>query len=412
MSETMDQIDDGSIFLTELGRPANRENPYPLFAKMRQESPVLETGVNIWFTFDHQSAHQLLRAKNVSSDGTKSTSFKNQLAHDPNLQQLADRPKSMLFLDAPEHTRLRKLVSAAFTPRTIERLTDRVETITDNLLENIADKGDVDLIADLAYPLPVAVICELLGIPAADEAVFGQWSETLTKGLDPPIFISESDQVEIEKARLELEAYTRDLLPRRRQQPGSDLISGLLQAQDEGDRLSEDELITMVILLLVAGHETTVNLIGNGTVALLRNPDQLRKLRDDPSLQKNAIDELLRFDSPVQFSGRNLLEPMELGGTEIPAGDQIITLLGGANRDPEIFDQPDELLLDRPNANRHLSFGGGIHHCLGAALARLEGQVAIGRLVQRFENLELMAEPPIGTRVVLRGYEQVLLSAR
>lgn len=403
-------LDDGAQFLTELGQEANRENPYPLFAKMRANTPVLDTGGNTWFTFNHESAHQLLRAKNVSSDGTKSTLFKKQLANNPQLQEVADRSKSMLFLDAPEHTRLRKLVSAAFTPRTVERLSDRVVTLTDGLLDHMANKGEVDLLTEFAYPLPVAVICELLGIPASDEAIFGQWSETLTKGLDPEIFISDEDQKAIEVARVELEAYTRDLLPRRRQDPGDDLISGLLHAQQDGDQLTEEELISMVILLLVAGHETTVNLIGNGTVALLKNRDQLEKLRLDPTLEKNATDELLRFDSPVQFSGRNLLEPMELNGIEIPVGDQIITLLGGANRDPAVFDDPDSLQLDRPNANRHMSFGGGIHHCLGAALARLEGQIAIGRLVRRFDKLALAAEPKVGPRIVLRGYKSIIVS--
>jgi len=313
----------------------------------------------------------------------------------------------MLFLDPPEHTRLRKLVSAAFTPRTVELLASRIEELTATMLDSIAEAGSVDLIETLAYPLPVAVICELLGVPREDETIFGLWSTTLTKGLDPDILISEADADAIAQARVELDSYTRDLLKRRHNSPGEDLLSGLLAVRDGQDRLSEAELVSMVLLLLIAGHETTVNLIGNGMVALLRNRDELRRWQNEPRLGKNAVEELLRYDTPVQLSGRTLTEPMTIHDVEIPTGDQVITLLGGANRDPVLFDAPNALDLGRDNANRHMSFGGGIHHCLGAALARTEGLIALGRLIERFPTIELTEEPKVGQRFVLRGFEEI-----
>ncbi|MEM8922830.1 MAG: cytochrome P450 [Actinomycetota bacterium] len=413
--EAEEAIDEGTAFLLAAFDPANRRDPYPLYRAMRQEQAVLDGGNNLWFTFSHGAAHGLLRAKNVSSDERTSNEFKANLASgDPRYREFAEQEPLMLFMDPPDHTRLRGLVNMAFTARTVDALVGRITEVTDALLdvavEQAAD-GPIDVVELLARPLPVAIICEMLGVPAADVDAFAGWSDDLTRGLDPGALRSEEDELVIDQARTDLIGYTGDLLAERRRSPGDDLISGLLAARDGDDRLTEDELINLVILLLVAGHETTVNLIGNGVVSLLTNPDQLTIWQSDPGLDKNAVDELLRYDSPVQIGMRVTVEPMTVGGVDIPRGDQVLTLLGAANRDPEVFDEPERLDLRRANAARHLSFGGGIHHCLGMALARVEGQIALGRLVRRFSALELAEPPEIRSRFVLRGFEAVHVAA-
>ena len=401
----------GELFLMEVFEPANREDPYPLFDRMREETSVLEAGNNLWFVFGHAETQGLLRARNTSSNERNSTFFKENVDTDAILQEYADREPIMLFLDPPDHTRLRALVSSAFTPRTVEKLVPRIQELTNSLLDDLEKAGangeTVDLVDALAYPLPIAVICEMLGVPREDEAIFSGWSSTLAQGLDPGMLRSDEEQRTIMAANDELEEYTRDLIQRRAEDPGDDLLSGLLAVRDGEDQLSEGELINMVLLLLVAGHETTVNLIGNGVVALLRNRDQLEAWQADSELDKSAVDELLRYDSPVQMGMRVLLEPTEIGGRTVPAGEQVLTMLGAANRDPSVFENPHELDLRRENSARNMSFGGGIHHCLGMALARVEGQVAIGGLVRRFPNLQLAGEPVLRNRFVLRGYESI-----
>lgn len=389
--------------------PANRADPYPLYARMRAESPIFDAGNNLWFTFSHRAANSLLRAKHVSSDERRSNFYRASLADGELPQHIVDREPSMLFLDPPDHERLRSLVNSAFTQRTVEQLIPRVQQRTTALLDAMPTSEPIDLVEHLAYPLPVAIICELLGIPESDHEQFGSWSRDLTKGLDPSAIRSDEDEESIIKAEADLQAYTADLMAGRRDHPGDDLISALLAARDGEDRLTESELISLVVLLLVAGHETTVNLIGNGAVALLQNREQLTRWQADPSMAKTAVDELLRYDSPVQIGMRVTVEPTEIEGVTIPAFDQVLTLLGAANRDPEMFENPNQLDLGRANAARHMSFGGGIHHCLGMALARSEGQVALGGLVARFPNIELVEEPPIRDRFVLRGYERIMV---
>ncbi|MGB5755480.1 MAG: cytochrome P450 [Acidimicrobiales bacterium] len=403
--------DLGTSFLMEAFDPANRSNPYPLYARMRASHPVLDAGNHLWFAFSHGAAQALLRAKQVSSDERRSAAYQRELADGNVPAHVLDREPSMLFLDPPDHDRLRGLVNQAFTQRRVELLASSIEARTADLLDTIDGAGPVDLVEALAYPLPVAVICELMGVPEQDHRQFGAWSRDLTKGLDPSQLRTEDDNLSIAAALDGLEDYIADLLRHRRAVPGDDLLTALLDASDGEDRLSETELISLAVLLLVAGHETTVNLIGNGAVALLHHPDQLARWRSDPSLAKGAVDELLRFDSPVQIGMRVTIEETELGGMMVPPGEAILILLGAANRDPEMFADPDRLDLGRHNATRHLSFGGGIHHCLGMALARTEGHIVLGGLVARFPNLALVDEPEIGDRFVLRGYPRIMVDS-
>lgn len=400
----------GDLFFAEVFDPANRADPYPLYERMREQGPLFDAGNNLWFIFGHELANSLLRAKGTSSNEQNSTFFKKMLEVDERMLKFAEEEPIMLFLDPPDHTRLRKMVSAAFTPRTVERLVPRIQKLTDELLDAVAGESSFELIEHFAHPLPVAVICEMLGIPKSDEPLFSEWSNLLTQGLDPGVLRSEEDNERIEVGRDELMAYTSELLAARRNKPEDDLISELLAVRDGQDRLSEDELVKLVVLLLVAGHETTVNLIGNGMVALLRHPDQLARWQADPAIRKSAVDELLRYDSPVQLGMRVLVEPTELGGVEVPAGDQVLTMLGSANRDSAVFDDPNTLDLTRTNAARNLSFGGGIHHCLGMALARVEGQIALGSLIERYDSIELASDPDVRARLVLRGYDNVVMN--
>lgn len=404
-------IDPGSAFLMQVLDPANRANPYPLFASMRESHPILDSGIGLWFAFTYESTHSLLRSRTTSSDERRSNEFQANLATDPRLQAFLETEPLMLFTDPPDHTRLRGLVSRAFTPRTVEKMRPRLEQLADELLDTIDGAGPIDFVEHVAYRYPVTVICELLGVPVADIPLFQTMSDDLTLTLEPGLIRSEEQQQRIDVARVDLAEYIAALLDDRRRTPGDDLVSALLDARDGEDRLSEPELINMVTLLLLAGHETTVNLLGNSLVSLLSNPDQLQLWRDNPGITRNAVDELTRYDSPVQLAMRVLIEPTEIAGELVPTGEQIITLLGSANRDPLVFDQPDRLDLARGNAAAHMSFGGGIHHCLGMALARTEAEIVLGAMVARFTTIDLVQEPETRTRIVLRGYEEILMSA-
>jgi cytochrome P450 len=318
-----------------------------------------------------------------------------------------DRPRSMLMMDPPDHTRLRKLVSKAFTPRTVERLRPHVADLANGMIDDL-DPSGFDLIPGLAYPLPVTVICELLGIPADDRHLFGPWSSDATRMLDGDL-----DEATIERgtfAFMSLVNYLNGIFEERRANPRDDLLSGLLAAEEEGDKLSEEERRSTVVLLFVAGHETTMNLIGNGTVAMMRQRDQWDRLVADPSLAAGAVEECLRFDGPVHLTGRTATVPSTVGGVEVEPGQGVVTLLAAANRDPDRFPDPDRLDLTRPE-NQHLTFSHGMHYCLGAALARLEGQEVFKAMAQRLPNLELAEEPVHREHFVLRGYAGVQLTA-
>jgi pimeloyl-[acyl-carrier protein] synthase len=304
-------------------------------------------------------------------------------------------------------------VSKAFTPKVVEAMRPRVQALVDGLLDKVADKGEVgryeiDVVADLGYPLPVAVICEMLGVPAFDHARFRQLSSDASRLLDGGALDADSEQRGI-VAGMQLFQYFTELVEERRPSPGDDLLSAMIAAEEAGDRLTHAELITTATLLFVAGHETTTNLIGNAVLALLRNPDELRRLRDDPGLIRTAVDEFLRYDSPVQFTARITRDDVEVGGQPIAAGEQIIVVVGAANHDPAQFQDADRLDIGRPEReNRHLSFAAGPHFCLGASLARLEAQVAIGTLLRRFDDLELVTtEPTYREHFVLRGVREL-----
>ena len=317
-------------------------------------------------------------------------------AQDP--QQRAESPwvpgflrpleQNMLDLDDPDHRRLRTLVSRAFTPRLIGGLRRRVEAICRELLDATERKGGVELVRDYALPLPATVIAELLGVPAADHRKFHRWSNRLVS------ISSGRDLWRALPAALAFIRYLRKMSERRRVSPADDLMSALVQAEEDGDKLDQDELLAMSFLLLVAGHETTVNLIASGTLELLEHPEQLEELRSDPLRVKPAVEELLRYTSPVEIATeRYARQDLEVSGTEIPRGELVLAVLGSANRDEQHFDAPNDLDLWR-DPNRHLAFGrGGIHHCLGAPLARMEGQIAITTLLQRLPNLRLAADP-------------------
>lgn len=367
-------------------------NPYPIFQHYRSIEPIHratdngEQGGDNWFLFRHADNAALLRDSRVGVESRNSVEIPEGYVPSP-YEIMATN--MMLLRDPPDHTRLRKLVTKAFTPRTITNLDERIDKVTDYLLDEVADRGEMDVIADLAYPLPMIIIAELLGMPAEDRDLMRGWSVDFSTALDR---VRDENAERIfgaaSKSAVEFTTYFEALIEERRRTPQDDLISGLLAAHDEGDRLDTTELVSMCFLLLAAGHETTVNLIGNGTLALLQNRDQLDLLKQQPELMASAVDELLRYDPPVQLTDRTAFEDIELDGRLIRKGDWISFVLAAANRDPAVFAEPDRLDIQR-SPNPYLSFGGGIHYCLGAPLAKLEGKVAFGQLLERMPDLEL-----------------------
>jgi cytochrome P450 len=377
--------------------PEHRRDPYPLYRKLRELDPVHRSPAGPLILTRHADATAVLRDPRFSSNPSHLGGERPQVG-----PRRVDT-KVLLFLDPPDHTRLRSLVAKAFTPAVVRRLRPRVEQLVAELLDAAAERGSLELIADLAYPLPVAVICELLGVPAEDRALFGTWSSDASRLLDRDIDL---DEAAVERGGAAIAGFTEyfgGLIQRRRAEPRDDLLSGLIAAEEDGQRLSWEELFTTIILLYLAGHETTVNLIGNGTLALLRHPDQLERLRRDPSLAPSAVEELLRYDSPVHLTARIATTDLAVAGVPVPRGDQVIALVAAANHDPAVFADPDDLDVGRRD-NRHLSFSAGMHYCLGAALARLEGEVAFAALLRRFPRLELAdPEPQLREHFVLRG---------
>jgi cytochrome P450 len=321
--------------------------------------------------------------------------------------------QSMLNVDPPDHTRIRGIVQKVFTPRAIEQLAPRVQELVDGALDTAAARGDtMEVIGDLAFPLPFRVISDMLGMPDGDQDELRGWAHTLTLGLEPTLAVSHLD--DIVQASDRMQEHVLDAIAWKRTHPADDLLTALVHAEDDGARLSPDELVDQVVLLFVAGHETTVNLIGNGTLALLRHRGELERWQRDPSMGANAVDELLRFDAPVQFSRRVTTAPVEIDDVTIAEGAFLLLMLGAANRDPQRWGEHADLLdLTRAGTAGHLSFGSGIHHCLGAALARMEGRIAVGTLIHRFPALELAADPPVWSgRLTLRGLDRLPVSLR
>ena len=361
-------------------------NPYPAFQMLRANAPILKTEMGFWVASRYDDVTAILRDKRFGK------CFVERIEHQYggevwNEPVYASMRNWMLVMDPPDHTRLRKLVARAFTPRRLKDLRPRIQQLVDDSLDAVQDRGKMDFLADFAYPLPVHVICDMLGIPVEDRNWFFDGSRVSGRLIDPTPMTPE-ELKEVNEGHAVQVAFFRDLFERRRKEPGEDITSELLSAAEDGEKLSEDELIGNIILLFGAGHETTVNMLGNGMLHLLSNPEEWEKLKADPSLVPSAVEEMLRFDSSVQMTGRVAFEDVEISGVTIPKGEQVLTLLGAANRDPEQYDDPEGFRVDRQNV-QPTSFGGGIHHCLGAPLARLEGEIALSTLIKRLPNIRL-----------------------
>jgi cytochrome P450 len=387
--------------------PGFFDDPYRQYAALREHDPVHRSPLEVWVLFRYDDIVGVLRDSSLSVQVDNATpTARMQMFAEQAPEERERGAHSILNVDPPDHTRLRRLVSKAFTPKMVHELRPRIQALVDDALDSMAARGNADLIGDLAFPLPFTVISEMLGMPDGNRDEVRGWSHTLTKTLDPILSPEEVDAALV--AASNMEAHVQDVLAWKRDHPADDLLTGLLAAEDEGDRLSEIELLDQVLLLYVAGHETTVNLIGNATLALVGHPDQLARLRADPELDGGAVEELLRYDSPVQFSRRITTADLDVAGTTIPAGTFTLTCLGSANHDEARWGPTaDQLDITRPDAGQHMSFGNGIHHCLGSSLARTEAQVAIGALVRRFPDLALAGEPERNGRVVLRGLESL-----
>jgi cytochrome P450 len=385
--------------------PGFTDDPYPAYATMREQAPVYEHPFGFWLLTGYDEVSWLLRAPGLSveDDNVAPGSVLRQLREE---MYGNETPRasvmSMLDRDPPDHTRLRKLVSKAFTPRAIQALRPRITELVDAMLDDMAAQGRVDLVDALAFPLPFSVIAEMLGTPPADHERIRELSGTVVRSLEP---VADPELVRaIVAADDELSAIAAEMIAWKRANPADDLLSALIHAEDDGDVLDDDELVAQTLLLYIAGHETTVNLIAGGTLALLRHPAQLALLRADPALVGNAVEELLRYDSPVQASRRITLEPVTVDGIEIPAGAFVMASLGSANRDESFWGaDASELRIERENARQHVSFGAGHHHCLGASLARLEAAIAFEHLVGRFPGLALDGDVAWNGRINLRG---------
>jgi cytochrome P450 len=368
--------------LSALADPAVLPDPYPVLAALREASPFREADGALVVVGRHEDCSAILRDPRASSER-----FRSLLAP-PEHQR---RPPSFLSLDPPDHTRLRRLVSKAFAPRVIAGLAPRIRELSDDLLTAAAADGEhrIDVVGELAYPLPVRIISELLGVPPGDHARFAGWSASLAHSLQPR-FLGNDDGLDAaaQQASLEFAEYFRELIAARRARPADDLLSELIRAEDDGQRLSEQELIATCVLLLVAGHETTVSLISNAILALLRHPDQLAALAADPGLAAGAVEETLRYDAPVQFTGRVARGGMQVGGETVRDGAMLLLLLAATGRDPEVFADPDRFDIGR-NAASHLAFAAGPHFCLGAPLARLEAAIAVQAFASRVAAPEL-----------------------
>ncbi len=388
--------------------PQTYRNPYPRYALLRAKDPVHWSPLmDSWVLSRYEDVDTVLRDhKRFSSDARNRRSTRPR--RQPSVTS-PNEPPSMLFSDPPDHTRLRALVNKAFIPLAIEALKPRIRAIAEELLDQVQDPAGFDVIETIAYPLPVIVMAELLGVPTRDRAQFKVWSDQRARLLEPTITASEI-QVAIQAGR-EFDAYFMDVINARRKEPRDDLISTLVAVEEAGDKLTQGELLVMLRLLLIAGNETTTNLIGNGLLALLRHPDQLQALRDDPGRMPAAVEELVRYDGPVQVDGRTAMEDMEIKGRHIQKGQSIVVLIGSANHDPDVFRNPERLDITRKEAS-HIAFGRGIHHCLGAPLARLEGRIAFEAILERFADIRLLTDhPPFKDNIVLRSLRSLPVGA-
>ena len=392
-----------------LGHPRFVDNPYPIYRWLREHEPVRKDPLApVWIVTGYEQLQLMLRDGRLKKDPFETERLprlaREQLGAVDNKGPGTFETVSMLFLDPPRHTRVRNLFSRAFTPKNLADLAPRIEQIAAGRLDAVVGKGEMDIIADLAYPLPVVVIAELLGFPAEDYPRIKSWSDDFTAAL--ALNARSEHHVKAEQSRQEIRAYFDGIVEQVKARPRDTLLSRLLEAEGEPDSLNREEIFANSVLLLAAGHETTTNLIGNGMLALLRNPEQWKLLTQRPELIESAVEEMLRYDSPVQWTSRVPSEPMEVAGVTIPAGEIILGCVGAANRDPKKFADPDRFDIQRAD-NRHLSFGTGIHFCLGAALARMEAQTAVRLLAERFPGMRLAGNklrwmPGLTFRGVLR----------
>ena len=389
--------------------PSVYTDPYPTYQRLRDKDPVHWSPLmESWVFSRYKHVDGILRDHKRFSNDSGNLGSPSRVGES---FDFGNQP-GILFRDPPVHTRLRALVSRAFTPAVIEGLAGHIRNIANDLLDRIDDPAaGFDLMEAIAAPLPVIVIAELLGVPTQDRPQFQIWSRHWARGLEPHVTVTSKERRLVTEAGEELDAYFLGIIDQRRQDPQDDLISRLVAVEEAGDKLSQAELLAMLRLLLVAGNETTTKLIGNGMLALLRNPDQLALLRQSPDLMPAAIEELLRYDAPVQLDIRFALQDVEFDGRLVKKGRGIMALLGSANRDPEVFNDPDRLDLTRQGAN-HISFGRGIHHCLGASLARLEGRLTFEAILERFADIRMQTDRPVfRNNIILRGLDVLPVSA-
>ncbi len=397
-----------------LASASRRADPYPVYARLRRLDPVHHSPIGVWLVSGHEEVSQLLRDPRLSSNEKH---IDLDTLHLGPLRRLLGRSDAtetgaffdraqdlLLFLDPPDHTRLRRLVNRAFTPRRVQELEPRIEAIAYELLDPIVDRRGCELMADFAYPFPARVICELIGVPPAETHHIIEPAPALAAGLEPGPLLTLEARDAANTATLQLTDYLRDLIARRRHDPGDDLLSALIHT--DTDPLSDDELISIALLLLIAGHETTANLLGNGMVALLHQPEAANRLRREPALDTNAVDELLRYDSPVQMTMRIATERIEVGQRVIEPGAVLVLCTGAANHDPNAFPHPERLDWQR-DSNPHLAFGGGIHYCLGAHLARTEARIGLRALLDGLPTPVLAGTPLRRPSFTIRGLERL-----
>jgi cytochrome P450 len=407
---SVSSVAEPQALLLQLLDPANRANPYRVYSQFRDRGPMQLPESNLTVFSSFRDCDEVLRHPSSSADRLKSTVAQRLLADGATVRPIG--PPGFLFLDPPDHTRLRKLVSKAFVPKVVNELQPDIAELVDGLQDRIAERGRFDAISDLAYPLPVAVICRLLGVPLEDEPGFSRASALLAQALDP-FFAVTGEPAEGMEERIRagqwLRGYLRDLIQQRRSQPGDDLMSRLIAVEESGDQLTEDEIVATCSLLLIAGHETTVNLIANAILAMLRHPAQWAALGADVDRAPAVIEETLRYDPPVQLVARVAAADMTIGDTTVVKGDSMMLLLAAAQHDPAEFERPETFDPDR-KAFRHLAFGRGLHYCLGAPLARLEAAASLSAVTARFPHARLDGEPAYKPNVTLRGLSSLAVA--
>ena len=391
--------------------PAFRANPYPYYDALRSNEPVHTTAFGMVVLTRYEDVSTTLKSADFSRDIEKYSTQASSEARQARRDRQESRTKSILNLDPPDHTRLRRIVSKSFTPSAMERLRPRIQQLVDKVLDNAQDAGHIELIDDLAFPVPFQVISDLLDMPTDRSVELREWSQIITNSLEPTA--TDEELVRSEEAIAQLVPYLTTIIEHRRKHLSDDMLSSLITAEESGEQMTTEELMAFVVLLYIAGHETTVNLIGNGTLALLNNPEQ-QAIVHNIGLAQSHIDELLRFDGPVQHTVRVPLVPVhymvDSEQITVQPGTMVLTSLGGANHDPSMFENPNDLNLNRPNSNRHMAFASGIHYCLGASLAKLETEIAIGSLIKRFAQIEIVGTPSWRDRLTIRGVNQLRLS--